>query len=475
MHALEQELRIIYSLFFPKWKPRVPQAPHIPSIAARMRSARKQALAVRGRTIRGLFECWVHITTFRILHKIIRKQSRQNKRDKLQTILAEGADLALHGRIFDWYRKIRLLCPKQQTRRIQLFDTHSMPLAPQQELISIEQYYTNLFADPHFGAPELPPLTRLPFPRQEVLTELLHLPSTKALVPDGLPALIWKHFAHDLIDPLMHQINRVWLSHPIQLPDHWTTGWIHLLPKPNKSPSKPQALRPICLQHPINKILAGIQCKQIIQQTFDRLRCLPLYAYLPHRRTRECLLIVAEHYRTIRMICKDVKIGSMPKLLGGLQASLDMEKAFDTVSRTLVLRALQLYHLDPDLFQFVHSWPPPHKYCIPFKQMIGQIQAHRGIKQGAKDAPLLWTLTMSLVLVDLQTKYSHTWLHEHTVVYADDIHLRWIIRSTAQALEALTDLQHVLMTLQAFGFNVNLQKSVAKLHIPPRSSRRQLA
>ena len=97
--------------------------------------------------------------------------------------------------------------------------------------------------------------------------------------------------------------------------------------------------------------------------------------------------------------------------------------------------------------------------------MIRQIQAHRGINQGAKDAPLLWTLTMSLVLVDLQNKYSHQWLHEHMVVYADDIHLRWLIRSIAQALEALTDLQHVLMTLQAFGFIVNLQKSIAMLRL----------
>ena len=52
---------------------------------------------------------------------------------------------------------------------------------------------------------------------------------------------------------------------------------------------------------------------------------------------------------------------------------------------------------------------------------------------------------MSLVPVDLQIKYSHTWLHEHMVVYADDIHLRGIIRSTAQALEALTDLHGSLL------------------------------
>ena len=84
MLALEQEFRAICSSFFPKRRQRVPHAPHIPSMAARMWNARKQALAVRGRSIRDLFECWVYITTFRTIHKAIRKQSRQNKRDKLQ-------------------------------------------------------------------------------------------------------------------------------------------------------------------------------------------------------------------------------------------------------------------------------------------------------------------------------------------------------------------------------------------------------
>ena len=143
-------------------------------------------------------------------------------------------------------------------RRIQLFFSHGMPLIPQQEVQSIEEYYMDLFADASFPETELHSLARIPFDRQAVFTELLNLPSTKALAPDRLPALIWKYFAHDLIDPLMHQIHKDWLQIPLKLPDHWTTGWIHLLPKPKKSPNKPQALRPICLQHPVNKILVGI-------------------------------------------------------------------------------------------------------------------------------------------------------------------------------------------------------------------------
>ena len=69
----------------------------------------------------------------------------------------------------------------------------------------------------------------------------------------------------------------------IQPLSHWTTGWIHLLPKRNKTLSKQQALRPIGLQHPVNKAFAGIQCQLILTQTFPTLRQLPLYPSVPSR------------------------------------------------------------------------------------------------------------------------------------------------------------------------------------------------
>ena len=198
------------------------------------------------------------------------------------------ADLALRKQTFDRYRKIRKLCPKQRIRRIQMFDPHGMPLHPSQEIQLIEQYYTALYLDdqlPHFGTD---PLTSLPFDCQEMTKALRALSNTKALAPDGIPALVWKHFVADLVPHVMNTFAQYWMGDQIRPPVHWTTGWIHLLPKPNKTPSKPQALRPICLQHPGNKILVGIQYKLIMNQAFSTLRQLPLFTYLPYRGTRNC-------------------------------------------------------------------------------------------------------------------------------------------------------------------------------------------
>lgn len=189
--------------------------------------------------------------------------------------------------------------------------------------------------------------------------------------------------------------------------------------------------------------------------------CLPLYAYLPQRGTTECLLRVSQHCQQIRQLCRDRQTDDSPHgLFGGMQVSLDMEKAFDTVRRDLVLHALNQINLPPDVLHMIQTWLAPHKYHIPFKSLVGTIDASRGIKQGSTDAPILWTLCMYLIMQELLQRYSHAWLHDHLIVYADDVHPRWTLNSTADGQCALGDLAHILHTFRSYGFNINATKSV---------------
>lgn len=86
--------------------------------------ARKTARALRDCTVNSVFVGWKCLARFRSLHKQIRKYSRQNKKQKLEDFLQEGAELALRHQTFDWFRRVRKLCPKQKPQRIQLFDPH---------------------------------------------------------------------------------------------------------------------------------------------------------------------------------------------------------------------------------------------------------------------------------------------------------------------------------------------------------------
>ena len=115
--------------------------------------------------------------------------------------------------------------------------------------------------------------------------------------------------------------------------------------------------------------------------------------------------------------------------------------------------------MNPDLQLLIQSWQHKHEYGIPHKDLLGRFTASRGIKQGSKDTPLFWTLSLYLINFDLQ------WIISHIIIYADDIHFRWLIDSPASGLLALHELIVVLGTLKAFHFRVNLFKSVAIMRL----------
>ena len=116
---------------------------------------------------------------------------------------------------------------------------------------------------------------------------------------------------------------------------------------------------------------------------------MPLYAYMAHRGTKDCLLIISQYCRIVRDLCKErCKDQSKQGLWGSIQISLDMEKAFDTISRSMISRAFHAFDMSEDLQHLVHSWLAPHQYCISHKELIGRFQATGGIKQGSKDAPV---------------------------------------------------------------------------------------
>ena len=143
-------------------------------------------------------------------------------------------------------------------------------------------------------------------------------------------------------------------------PEHWSVGWLYLLAKPGKTCNKPSALQPICLQHPVNKVVSGLLNQQILNYAFPKFRQFPLYVYLPGRSTIDYLLLGSQHCRQVR---ETYQINTMNldkySLIGGLQVSIDMEKVFDSIIRTIIIRALAILNLRSELLSMLHAWLPP--------------------------------------------------------------------------------------------------------------------
>ena len=105
-----------------------------------------------------------------------------------------------------------------------------------------------------------------------------------------------------------------------------------------------------------------------------------MYAYLPGRSTADCLLLTSIHCRAVREACQQTRQNlDRHTLIGGLQISLDMEKAFDTISRNVVHRALAILSLLPDVLTMIHAWLALNQYYIPFQDLVGHLIATRGI------------------------------------------------------------------------------------------------
>ena len=84
------------------------------------------------------------------------------------------------------------------------------------------------------------------------------------------------------------------------IPAEWRRGWVVLLPKPNKPPTEPKALRPIALQTPLSKTIMSLFVQHAKHFALPGLVWYPQFAYLPGRGTWEAIARVTAHVREVQ-------------------------------------------------------------------------------------------------------------------------------------------------------------------------------
>lgn len=70
-------------------------------------------------------------------------------------------------------------------------------------------YFDQLLTDSEFVSPNRPALQALPVDAVDLMERFRSLPATKALAPDGLPAIAWKTLAPD-VAPLCRSLLDHW-------------------------------------------------------------------------------------------------------------------------------------------------------------------------------------------------------------------------------------------------------------------------
>lgn len=140
--------------------------------------------------------------------------------------------------------------------------------------------------------------------------------------------------------------------------------------------------------------------------------------------------------------------------------SLDVRKAFDTVSHHSISRALQRKGVDPGLSEYIISTLDAHTRTRVGHQVTRPIVFRRGVKQGDPLSPFLFNLVIDEIISELnnssQGRSITPGVRVAAIGFADDLALLED-RDTAMALS----LARCNRVLKARGMALNCTKSVA--------------
>ena len=428
----------------------------------------KKLRRVRSTELVGLFSAWYHVSCRSKARQAMTLTSKASRKARLDQVYnaADRADKAKDH--FTLFQAIRSLAPKQVQKRIMLRSDQGELLGPEAAADWLHQWFTDLYSvgDRHFTVEPFD----WPFSVGEFTHGLRSLPTHKALAPQFSPAPFWKHGAEAIatyLDKMFHDCCAV-----PSFPDIWGVGNLALLVKPGKRGQHPSELRPIALLEPTGKTALGLVTKTIQQQLQHLLNRLPQFAYAEGRGTDDAIHRLANHCRLVRQkvsalsypIHRQQQGLELPALQGGMTLCLDLTRAFDMVDRTRLFAGLVSLGVTDDIIGLLKCVYNTTAYEFEHRGMQRSIKTFRGIRQGCRAAPCLWTVFISVLMLDLANKLTPEFLFLCITIFADDI----CSHGTFDTEESFETLLHAFGTLLDLIEGANLELNLAKATITLR-------
>ena len=413
----------------------------------------------------NIFKAWWHYVKFHQMSKRSKMLAKQARRDNVDLFLANAHDAALTRDTSTWYKAINRLCPKSKQSTITLRSKDGHLLTPEESVHTLKQYFSDLYTDPHYEHTPPGPGT-LCIDAPTLMTEITRLPTAKALHPQAPPASMWKAAGGHLVPVLLSELHQVWEQDHMLGARHqdWITSHLHLLPKPNKAPRCPAALRPIALQHPVCKIVSGAIATLATQDRPHLFDEYPLFASLEGRPCSDCLSRAFAHcdraYRLAQALTtKHRTWNQRNRIAGGIQLCVDLSKAFDKVSRSHLREAILDCEFSQEIEHALVFWLENNNFTVTSHDQAATFSCNRGIKQGSREAPFLWNVFFRFLLKKASQTLGWKTIQRILTIYADDTHGAWEVRTIREAEKALKDIAFFLGLLTEHGLEVNASKS----------------
>ena len=235
----------------------------------------------------------------------------------------------------------------------------------------------------------------------------------------------------------------------------------------------PADIRPISLLHPCSKLLATILANRIKDDAQRYLAHVPQFACIGGRHLFQALDRVLGHCAEIRTQTAGQRRNIHHKkaghhflpIVGGVQISLDVSKAFDRLPREFLLLAMQEAKIDPSITCLIMNLRISSRLRICHGQCTSEIPTLTGVRQGCSLAPLLWALYTGYVLRRLEDLSPPEWVRRQATVYADDHRFSWVIRSARDLDNALQHMSRVFTMVHKLGLLINSTKTAVLIDL----------
>ena len=338
IHGLYDDLRLQEQHSI---RPRMPQLESSNRQVLSLWELKKRLRLCSPCTLGGFFRAFGQVVVYCRAQRELRKSIRRNKRRQLLDTLQLAEEAAKSTSASSLFGYVRLLCPKTMRQRVRLRDDAGSLVDRKTECKILAEYASRLF---HGNArqpdlPELLPVSEEIFSAQAWSDAISKIPSSKA-VPSFSPQTSALKANLNTVCCRLEHISRLCLScQAADIPAEWLSVQIAWLPKPAKSPSRPEHLRTIGLMPADQKALLHIIKNHIKPEVLDRLAAYPQYAYRSRSSTHDAILRASSHCAVVRSSLEACSNDLTSKLLGadktelvgGLMASLDLAKAFDSL------------------------------------------------------------------------------------------------------------------------------------------------
>ncbi|CAH2095351.1 unnamed protein product [Euphydryas editha] len=205
--------------------------------------------------------------------------------------------------------------------------------------------------------------------------------------PDDIPNCLIKNLPDSGLIYILKLYNKIWQNN--LFPDLWRTSIIIPIPKPGKDHTLPSNYRPIALTCNLCKILEKIIANRIRWK-------------LEHEELISPYQSGFRKFRSINdhLILLDTAICEALALKGHLLAvSMDIEKAYEMVSKKVVLKALKSLNITGNSLKFVNNFLSNRKIKVRINYDYSDpIDIANGLPQGSVVSVILFLITINSLL-----------------------------------------------------------------------------